>query len=190
MTAQRYAQVRSGLFREVEGERLLTFREDGQGRVTHLFWGPLAYFKAASYQTLGFQLPLVVACLLLFASTLIVFPIAFALRTRRGRGAAVPLAARAAHWLAGITGALNLFLSAWLLLLLSEYAQTYVWPTETISTLTRLWLPSVPLTVGVVVLAVLAWRKHYWSAASRIHYTLVALAASLFVLFLGNWNLI
>jgi hypothetical protein len=48
----------------------------------------------------------------------------------------------------------------------------------------------VPLILGIVVLAVLAWKDRYWSAASRVHYTLVALAAVLFLLFLSNWNLI
>ena len=51
--------------------------------MTHLFWGPIALFKAAWYQTLEFQLPFVVACLVLFVSTLIVFP-AFLVRWRRG----------------------------------------------------------------------------------------------------------
>jgi hypothetical protein len=73
---------------------------------------------------------------------------------------------------------------------LLEYAETYAWPTGTVSTITRLWLPSVPLTLGIVVLAVLAWKNRYWGVASRVHYTLVALAAVLFVVLLSNWNLI
>ena len=78
----------------------------------------------------------------------------------------------------------------WFLLLLLEYAETYVWPTVIVSTITRLWLLSVPLTVGIVVLAALAWKDRYWGVAGRVHYTLVALAAVVFVLFLNNWNLI
>ncbi len=92
--------------------------------------------------------------------------------------------------LAAITSALNLVLPAWFLLLLLEYAETYVWPTETVSIITRLWLLSVPLTLGVVALAVLAWKDRYWGVVGRMHYTLVALAAVVFVLFLNYWNLI
>jgi hypothetical protein len=125
----------------------------------------------------------------LFISTLIVFPIAYLVRRRRG-GVAPTRAARAARWLAAITSVLNLILPAWLVLSLLEFAQTYVWPTGTVSTITRLWLLSVPLTLGIAVLAVLAWKDRYWNVASRVHYTLVALAAVVFVLFLSNWNLV
>jgi CubicO group peptidase (beta-lactamase class C family) len=184
---QRYAEIEPGLLKEEDGERLLTFREDDQGQATHLFWGPLAYSKAAPYQTLGFQLPLLAACIALFVSVLIVFPAASLVRRCRGGGGAPP---RAARWLATVISALNLVLLTWFLVSLLEFAETYVWPTQTVLTITRLWLLSVPLTLSIVVLAVLAWKDRYWSAASRVHYTLVALAAVLFVWFLGNWNLI
>ena len=65
-----------------------------------------------------------------------------------------------------------------------------MWPTAAVSTITRLWLLSVPLTLGVVVLDVLAWKDRYWGVARRVHYSLVALAAVLFVSFLSHWNLI
>jgi CubicO group peptidase (beta-lactamase class C family) len=187
---QRYAEIRPDLFEQVHGERRLTFREDDQGRVTHLFWGPIALFKAAWYQTVEFQLPFVVACLVLFVSMLIVFPAAFLVRWRRGKDEMPSRRASVARWLAAITSALNLVLPAWFLLLLLEYAETYVWPTETVSIITRLWLLSVPLTLGVVALAVLAWKDRYWGMVGRMHYTLVALAAVVFVLFLNYWNLI
>ena len=51
---QRYLEIEPYLFKQVDGERRLTFGEDNQGHVTHLFWGPIALFKAAWYETLGF----------------------------------------------------------------------------------------------------------------------------------------
>jgi CubicO group peptidase (beta-lactamase class C family) len=187
---QRYAEIEPDLLEQVDGERLLTFREDSQGRVTHAFWGPFAYFKAAWYQTVGFQLPLLVACLVLFASALIAFPVAYLAHRLRGVGSAPSRAASAARWLAGITGALNLLLAAWFVVSLLGYAQSYVWPTGTVAAITRLWLLGLPLTLGIVVLAALAWKNSYWNVVSRVHYTLVALAAVLFIVFLNNWNLI
>ena len=183
---ERYTEIEADLFEQVNGERRLIFREEGQG--TYLLWGPVALFKAAPHETLGFQLPFAAACLALFASTLIVIPVAYLMR--RGRVAAPSRTSSAARWLAAITSALNLLLSGWFLLLLLEYAETYVWPTGAVSTITRLWLLSVPLTLGIVALAASAWRKRYWSVAGRVHYTLVALAAVVFILFLSNWNLI
>lgn len=35
--AQRYVEIEPGLFKQVDGERLLSFREDASGQVTHLF---------------------------------------------------------------------------------------------------------------------------------------------------------
>jgi CubicO group peptidase (beta-lactamase class C family) len=55
---QRYVEVKPDLFKQADGERLLGLREDNQGRVTHLFWGPLAYFKAALTRRWGSSCPL------------------------------------------------------------------------------------------------------------------------------------
>ena len=85
---------------------------------------------------------------------------------------------------------LNAGLLAWFLLSLVGFGETYVWPTQAVSAITHLWLLSVPLTLGLLVMATLAWWNRYWGLVGRVHYTLVALAGVLFVLILGNWNLI
>jgi hypothetical protein len=121
------------------------------------------------------------------------FPAASLVRRWRGDDGApsrAARAARAARWLAAATGTLNLALATWFVVSLLGFAETYVWPAGTVSAITRLWLLSVPLTLGITVLAVVAWRNRYWDIAGRVHYSLVALAAVVFVLFLGNWNLI
>jgi len=46
------------------------------------------------------------------------------------------------------------------------------------------------LTVGALVYSVLAWKSSYWGVASRVHYTLVTVAAVAFVWFLNYWNLL
>ncbi|MGB3635450.1 MAG: serine hydrolase domain-containing protein, partial [Rubrobacteraceae bacterium] len=190
---RRYARAEPELFKQVDGERLLTFREDSQGQVTHLFWGPFAFFKVAPYETLGFQLPLLAVCVALFVSALVVFPVAALVdrwRSVPAKSSGTVRASRAARWLAGVTGVLNLGLLAWFVVTLLGYAQTYVWPTGTVSAITRLWLLSVPLTVGVVVFAALAWKNRFWGVIGRVHYALVALASIMFLLFLYSWNLI
>jgi hypothetical protein len=117
---QRYVEIEPDLFEQVDGERLLAFREDDQGNVTHLFWGPISLFKATWYETLGFQLPFVVACMALFVSALIAYPVAFFVHRRHGMVGKPHLTPRVARWLAAITSALNLILPAWLILLLLE----------------------------------------------------------------------
>ena len=49
---------------------------------------------------------------------------------------------------------------------------------------------SAVLTVGALVYGVLAWKRGYWGIATRVHYTLVTIAAVAFVWFLNYWNLL
>ena len=46
------------------------------------------------------------------------------------------------------------------------------------------------LTVGALGYLVLAWKNSYWGISTRIHYTLVTVAAVAFVWFLNYWNLL
>jgi hypothetical protein len=46
------------------------------------------------------------------------------------------------------------------------------------------------LAVGVLVFTLIAWRRKYWTGCSRIHYTLVFLAALAFLWLLNFWNLL
>jgi hypothetical protein len=187
---QRYVQTGPGTFEQADGEWSVVFHE--KGGESRLFMGPipLAYFEVPWYRTLGFQLPLLVACLALFASALIVVPAAFLVRRWRGNAAAPSRLANAARWLAASTDVLNLALAVWFVLSVLGFPETYVWPTGAVSTITRLWLLSLPLTLVIVILAVLAWKNCFWNVVGRVHYTLVAFAAVLFVMFLLDWNLV
>jgi hypothetical protein len=49
---------------------------------------------------------------------------------------------------------------------------------------------SAVLTVGALIYGVLAWKRSYWGIGSRVHYTLVTVAAVAFVWFLNYWNLL
>jgi hypothetical protein len=46
------------------------------------------------------------------------------------------------------------------------------------------------LTVGALIYSVLAWKRSYWGIATRVHYTLVTVAALALVWFLNYWNLL
>jgi hypothetical protein len=46
------------------------------------------------------------------------------------------------------------------------------------------------LGIGVLFFMVKAWVKGYWTRCQRVHYTLVFLAALVFVWFLNYWNLL
>ncbi|WP_245648129.1 serine hydrolase domain-containing protein [Paenibacillus borealis] len=48
----------------------------------------------------------------------------------------------------------------------------------------------VGLTLALLVSAILVWKKKYWTAFKRVHYTLVALSAVAMTLFFYYWNLL
>lgn len=46
------------------------------------------------------------------------------------------------------------------------------------------------LTLGLVAVAVIAWRRGYWERWMRVHYTVVALSALSLLVFVGYWPLL
>jgi len=178
-------------FRQVDGPFHMAFREDDQGQIIYLFtdFTPMMSFeKVQWYETLGFNMPLLMTSLLLFLSMLIVTFIRF-LRSRR-LGAdhkpsshPVRVATRLLVWIS----ILNLLF----------IAGNVMWGEQIVfgipfayKVVLGLGVLSAVLTVAAVVYAVLAWKDHYWSAAFRIYYTLLTVAAVAFVWFLNQWNLL
>jgi CubicO group peptidase (beta-lactamase class C family) len=186
---QRFAEIEPGLFHQVDGERLLTYRADEQGRVTHLFRGPFAYVRLPWYATPSVHLAALLGVLAVCLSALVAWPID-ALARRLRRSGALPRAARLARWVAGLLGALGLGLTAWFVVLMLGFADSLVYPESAMATLTRLAWLAVPLALGCVVSAGLAWRRHLWGLGWRLHYSLVALAGIGLVTWLGYWNLL
>jgi CubicO group peptidase (beta-lactamase class C family) len=186
---QRYLEIEPGLFRQIDGDRRLTFGRDAQGRVTHLFWGPLAYFKVPWYQAPSLSLLALAACLLVFLSALLGWSVDAVLRWRR-RDRPSPGGARLARLLAGVLGLLSLLLVAWFAVLMLRYADTYVYPSAALTLLTHvLWLVAV-LAPSVVMLGILAWKRRYWNLPWRLHYSVVAFGSVAFVTWLISWDLL
>jgi hypothetical protein len=53
-----------------------------------------------------------------------------------------------------------------------------------------LYLPilTAGLTTGLPIVGLLAWRDKRWSVLGRLHYLLITLAASVFIVCLNYWN--
>lgn len=186
--ARTYAETAPGLFRQIDGPRLLTYRTDAQGAVTQLFWGQFAYFKIPLYQTAMFQLIVAASALLIMLSGAIAWPIMWFIQRQRGRR--WPQWCSTARWVAALMALFNTALLAWLLMALLTYADTLVYPVVLITSLTQLWWINLPASLLLLAFTQRAWRQHTWPRFWRIHYTLVTLAALLFVVFLLNWHLL
>jgi CubicO group peptidase (beta-lactamase class C family) len=174
-------------FRFVASSYHVAFREDERGRIVYLFTDltPMMSFeKVPWYETLAFNMPLLIISLLLFLSMLIVTFIRF-LR-RRLVADQMPSSRRASLLIAWISVLNLLFIVG-----------NVIWGEQIVfgvsfayKVMLGLGVLSAVLTVAALVYAVLAWKDRYWGVAFRTYYTLVTVAAVAFVWFLNQWNLL
>ena len=99
-------------FRQVDGPFGMVFREDDQGRITHMFTDltpQFAFEKLDWYETPGFNMALLLGCVLIFLSMIPVALIRF-IRNRRlsGDRKPAPRGARVANWIILGISVLNL----------------------------------------------------------------------------------
>jgi CubicO group peptidase (beta-lactamase class C family) len=165
-----------GVFQQVNGDRVLTFKEDENGK-RWLFVGVLAYFQIPWDETPGFLLTIVGGSLLL------TFSLLFA-RLFRRRQTSAPGAIETGLNLG--LGLFNLALFAWLSLSLLKFGSTFVYPEFSVELIAKLYWLSVPWTMVVLVITLRAWLRHTWTKGGRIHYSLLTISALMFLWFLSK----
>jgi hypothetical protein len=170
------------------GERL--YRADGRAELlafgaggTFLASGDdatVAWERIGWWQDTRLHLGLALAALAGLLSTLAWPAAALLRRERRPEGGA----ARLARWLASVMALLvTAFLAflAWLAMPLERFIDALLGDTATLAVLCALPLLAAVCALGVLVSAALAWRGRWWTAAARLHYTVVALAGVVFL---------
>ena len=187
----RFVEVAPLYYRQVDRPLHVLFREDDAGHVTELFtdYTPMfAFEKVPWYATPQFSIGLLLGCLLLFLSVL---PVALVgLVSSRRHKDRPPTGRRVRLARATLIG-----LSVTNLLFV---VGTMLWfnpvPVFGIATAYKLVLGlgvlSAALTVAAVLAAAAAWKNRYWRIATRVHYSVVAVAALAFLWFLNYWNLL
>ena len=189
----RFVEVEPLYFRQVDGQFGMVFREDDQGRITHVYTDLMPQYTGVKlnwYETPGFNLPLLLVCVLVFLSMIPVAVIRF-IRNRRPSSdrKADPRGARVAYWIIVGICVLNLLFVVGMVPASNP-------PTELLGAqlivkiVLGVGVLSAALTVGALIYGVLAWKRGYWGIATRVHYTLVTVAAVAFVWFLNYWNLL
>ena len=213
-----FVEVVPWVFHQIDGPQTAVFRADHNGMIMLIGSLPFeAFNKVAWYDAPNLHILLVVACVLIFLSALLLWPLGFVRRAMRrgahrkksGRNAdlagaqAPPQASQGKHpgkrmgllpvlasWLAGVLCVLNLLFLIGLVLIVSNPLNLAFGVPPMLTTLFALALVSAVLTVSVVISTILAWWGRFWSAGRRVHYTLVALAALAFAWELLYWNLL
>ena len=181
----RFVETEPWLFRQAAGDRVLALRQDASGQ-RWLFVGPLAYYRIPCQHSPGFLLPAAGFGLLVFLSAWLAWPLAAWRRRRQGRAAANG----GARWLAAGLGLFNVGLLIWFALLMAGFGATFVFPQAAAGLIARLSWLAVPWTLCVLALAGRAWVRRTGGLAGRVHYSLVALAAVVFLWLFWSVNLL
>jgi CubicO group peptidase (beta-lactamase class C family) len=193
MGARQFVEIEPLVFQQLEGRGRIVFRADAKGRITHAFLDILphtAMVKLAWYQTPPFHYLLLAFSVLLFLTAVLGWPLAALSRVlcrRKCTGAAAPKAAR---WLAGVMS--GLFIASLLCAVsaVSNEKEMMAGVPPILKFGLALPLIAALLGAGALVYLLKAWRKGYWTRCHRLHYTLVFVAALVFLWFLNFWNLL
>src|ERR671916_273335 len=190
---QRFVEVKPLYFRQVDGQFGMIFREDEGGRITQMYTDLIPQYtgvKLAWYETPGFNLPLLRAGVLVFLPMIPVAVLRF-IRTPRPGGGRKPASrgARVAYWIIVGICVLNLLFVVGMVPASNAPTELHG-PQLIVKIVLGVGVLSAVLTAGALLYGVLAWNNSYWGIATRVHYTLVTVAAVAFVWFLNYWNLL
>lgn len=191
----RYVEIEPLLFRRVDDGDYIAFREDENGRMTHMFVGrglyARVYEKLAWYETTVFHLRLIVIFALVFLSASIAWLMGYLIRRWRKQPLQATRSSQAAGLLAGVISIMNLFFLIGLVWILpGQVSQIWYGVPPEITALLLIPHLTTILTVGLLLVTGLAWNNRDWSLREQLYYSLVSLAALLFIPFLLYWNLL
>ncbi len=194
MEEQRWHPVGDGLFRSEDGEEWASYIED-DGEVVGFVCDSYAvhpYVQVDWHETAYPKLIIAGAAALVMLS-MFAWPLTALARRLVGRAQRTreesDRAPHLARWVAGGTGLLLAgALGTLAALMNSEMGQMAAFTGSPVIEIpiAVVWPP----VVGVVVLAVLAWRRRWWRVLGRIHYTAVAAAFVGFLLVAGHFNFV
>jgi CubicO group peptidase (beta-lactamase class C family) len=184
------------LFRQVNGDITTAFGENTKGNIAFAFnpiWPKIGAFeKVRWFETVWSQLGILGFCVIFFLSAFIMWPVRPLISLFRNKSPQVDPHQRRPWVIAGLVGTLNLVfliglpLSLWII---GFWKLAYGVPAVVIALLCLPLIASV-LTLGLLIFTVLAWKDNYWSFIQCSFYSLVSLAAVVFIPFLAYWNLL
>lgn len=185
----KWVEIEPGLFQRVGAEEHMAFRADENGQITHML-RPEALEKLPWYASTVVQSGLIAFFLLVFLSPLVIWPGGDLLRRLSKVPRLQAPLGRPGRRLAALVCSGNLLFLIGFSLLLQSYP-TLIWYGVPAKVTALLLIPilTTALTLGLPIFAATAWKNKSLSILGRLHYSLITLAAVLFIPFLIYWNL-
>jgi hypothetical protein len=190
---RQYAELEPLVFREVDGQSKLVFKEDDGGRVAFAFAGDIphmALIKLKWHERPMFHYFLIGLSVLFFLIAAVGWPLAALSRRICGRhieGNPAPRGARFLAWLMSVCFLIFLVLLA---AALSDANEVMFGVPLLLKVGLVFPLVGAVLAVGVLGYTFVAWTKKYWYGCRRLNYTLVLAAAVVFLWILYFYNLL
>jgi CubicO group peptidase (beta-lactamase class C family) len=190
---RQYAELEPLVFREVDGQSKLVFKEDGRGRVTVAFAGDIphmALLKLKWYEQPMFHYFIIGLCVLFFVIAALGWPLAALSRKICRRKVEGNPAPKAARWLAGLMSGCFLLFLVLLATSLSNTDEVMFGVPALFRVALVFPLVAAVLAIGVLAFTFLAWGKKYWYGCRRLTYTLIFIAGVVFLWVLYFYNLL
>jgi CubicO group peptidase (beta-lactamase class C family) len=191
--AQQFVELEPLIFRQVDGQSKLVFKEDKSGRVTLAFAGDIphmALLKLKWYELPSFHYLLIGFSVLFFIIAAIGWPLAALSRKICRRKIEGNPAPKAARLLAGLMSGCFLIFLVLLASSLSKQEEVMFGVPLLLKIGLIFPLIAAVLAVGVLGFTLVAWAKKYWYGCRRLTYTLILVAAVVFLWVLYFYNLI
>ena len=188
----RFVEVDSGVFHQADGQEVIVFRLSGSGEMTMIIGNQpiIEYTRLPWYEGQSFQGALLLACLLIFLSALVAWPVAALIRWRRRQ--ALPPQAQAVRWVAALAAVFAiLFVAGYLSLISQAFLTGFGIQPGAIAVVLTFGMISAVLGVTAAIFTIWVWSRGFpMRLAGQLHYTVVAAACLAFVWFLYTWNLL
>ncbi len=192
-------EVQPLLFRAEDGT-YVAFYQDATDQITRLAFATVSISdpggaeRIAWYENGLLQLALVAGGLLIFLSRCIGIILGkprryLQRRSQKKEVSPVPRLAGISWWLADVVSILVVISPILLLVWLLTNTRVFGIPPVVSLVLSLLLIASI-LGVVLVVCAFIAWWRRYWSLATRLYFSLLALTAFGMIPFLNYWNLL
>jgi len=191
--AQQYAELEPLVFRQVDGQGKLVFKEDKSGRVAVAFAGDIphmALLKLKWHEQPTFHYLLIGFSVLFFIIAAIGWPLTALCRKICRRKIEGNPAPRAARLTAGLMSACFLVFLILMAAALSNTNEVMFGVPLLLKVGLVFPLVAGVLAIGVLAFTLLAWGKKYWYGCRRLTYTLVLIAAVIFLWVLKFYNLL